>query len=282
VWDFSDETEDVSEYLKKRFRKEKLKASEKKLRASLDLQDSSMGKADKLSSKTVDEQYFVFENYFGKIVQLPNYKQIEKRDMEKPVRRESLSISPRLAKIMINLSEVKEGEFLLDSFCGIGVILIEALNQEIKVVGVDRDEKAIKGCVENLKWFKFFDKNFNLINEDSSKVDLGEFSGRISGMASEPDFGEILRKIPTEKKAKEMIERYDKIMTGVLKNIKKYFPEKSRFVFTSPYIRIGKKRIGCDFKILGEKTGLKNVDGFPIPEFRENQVVGRQIVVFEK
>ena len=47
-------------------------------------------------------------------------------------------------------------------------------------------------------------------------------------------------------------------------------------------IRIDKKRIGVDLKKLADKTGLKVVEGFPIPEFRENQVVGRHIVVFSK
>jgi tRNA G10 N-methylase Trm11 len=248
----------------------------------MELQDFGGEKGQHLSSKTVDEQYFVFGNYFGKIVQFSDYKEIEKRDMEKPVRRESLSISPRLAKIMINLSEVKDNEFLLDSFCGIGVILIESLNQEIKVIGCDKDLDAIKGAKENFKHFGFFEEDYKLINEDSSRVNLSEFKGMISGMVSEPDFGEILKKIPTNEKAKEMVERYEVIMANVLNNIKKYVSEKGRIVFTSPYIRVmSKKRIGVDFEAFSEKVGLKMVEGFPIDEFRSGQIVGRQIVVFE-
>lgn len=282
LWNFSSQNiaEDVSEYLKKRFRKEKLKASEKKLRKDLNLQNFEEDKGQHLSSKTVDEQYFIFDNLFGKIVQFSNYKKISERDMKKPVRRESLSISPRLAKIMINLSEVKENEkeVLLDPFCGIGVVLSEALLQGLKVVGVDKDKKAVENCKENLKWFKFSEENYELINDDSSEVDLKKFD--ISRMASEPDFGETLKKIPTQEKAKEMTKRYEKIMISVLKNLKKFV--KGKFVFTAPYIRIvSKKRIGCDFENISEKTGLKLLEGFPIPEFREGQIVGRDVVVFE-
>lgn len=275
LWDFSDESENISEYLKKRFKKEKLKASEKKLRLEMDLQDSE--KAQNLSSKLVQEQYFVFENYFGKIIEYYDYEKVEKRDMQKPVRRESLSISPRLAKIMINLSGVKENEILLDCFCGVGVVLSEALNQNIKVVGVDKDKDAIKGALENLKWFGFSEENYKLLNEDSSRVNLSKF--KISGMASEPDFGETLKKIPDEKKAEEMIKRFENLMTKILINIRKYVDGK--IVFTSPYIRIGKKRLGADLEILAEKVDMKISDGFPIPEFRENHIVGRQIVVLE-
>jgi tRNA G10 N-methylase Trm11 len=275
LWDYSDSTDEVSQYLKKRFRSEKLKASEKKLRMDLSSQDSE--KMQILTSKSVDEEYFVFDDLFGKIVQRCDYKKIEERDMKKPVRRESLSISPRLAKIMINLSEVKEGEKLLDAFCGIGVILSEALNQGIKVIGIDKDEKAIKGCRENLKWFGFNSKDFELIKGDSSnaRFNFAEV------MVSEPDFGETLKKLPSEDRAKEMIRRYNSIMIGVLNNVKKHIG--GRIVFTSPYIKIiSKKRVGCNLKELAEKSGLKIVEGFPIPEFRENQVVGRQIVVFSK
>ena len=98
----------ISVYLKKRFKAEKLKATEKRLTGKMQTQES--GNLNIVSSKLINEQYFVFENYFGRIIQKCDYKAIEKRDMQKPVRRHELSISPRLAKIMINLSQIKENE----------------------------------------------------------------------------------------------------------------------------------------------------------------------------
>lgn len=279
IWDFSPEhIDEVSDYLKKRFRKEKLKTTEKKLTGKMGLQEG--GKSYILSSNLVSEEYFVFDGYFGRIIEKCDYDEIEKRDMEKPVRRESLSISPRLAKIMINLAKVRDEEKLVDAFCGIGVILQEALLQDIRVIGIDSDAKAIKGSEKNMKWFKFPKKNFELINSDSSKVKLKD---KPEVMVSEPDFGDTLRKMPTKQQAESMIKRYEKIMISVLRNMKKYVQK--RFVFTSPYIKTalkGKDRIGADFKTLEKKTGLKLVKGFPISEFRENQIVGRQIVVFER
>jgi len=278
IWDFSDNTDDVSDYLKKRFRKEKLKASEKKFREDLDLQDSS-DKGKKLSSK-VEEEYFVFDDYFGKITERCDYKKIEERDMKKPVRRESLSISPRLAKIMINLSEIKDNEVLLDAFCGIGVVLTEALSLEegIKVMGIDMDKKAIEGCRENLKWFKFNPESYKLINNDSSKVKINSYNV----LVSEPDFGETLKKIPTVENAGRMIKDFENLMIKVLNNVKKYMDGNGKFVFTSPYIRTDKKRMGTDFGKISAETGLKVSAGFPVKEFRENQVVGREIIVFER
>lgn len=274
IWNFSDKTEEISEYLKKRFRKEKLKTVEKKLTGRMSLQEG--GKREILSSNLIDEEYFVFENSFGKIIQRTNPKKIEERDIGKPVRREELSISPRLAKIMINLSEIKENERLVDAFCGIGVILIEALTQNLSVIGIDKNNEAIVSAKANMQWFDFPVKKYQLINNDSAKVRIS----KVDVFVSEPAFGRLLKKTPNEKEAKIMIENFEKLMISVLMNMKKYV--EGRFVFSSPLIKLDKKRIGCNFEKISNLTGLKLVEGFPIAEFREGQIVGREIVVMKK
>ncbi|MEM4330781.1 MAG: hypothetical protein QW273_02110, partial [Candidatus Pacearchaeota archaeon] len=108
-----------------KFKREQKKARIKKIGRKLRHQT---GKISFLPKSDFD--IFAFENkkiFFGLVEQTYESKEDEKRDMEKPVRRESLAISPRLAKILINLSGIKKGETLLDPFCGIGVILQEAL-----------------------------------------------------------------------------------------------------------------------------------------------------------
>ncbi len=274
IWDFSENTDDISQYLKKRFRSEKFKATEKKLSGSIKDQNENIIR--KFSSNLIDEEYFVFEDFFGRIVQRCNYKEIERRDMQKPVRREDLSISPRLAKIMINLSEVKEGETLLDPFCGIGVILIESLESGIKTVGIDKDGKAIDGASKNLKWFKFSKDNYKLNNNDSSKIQVKP----ADVLVSEPDFGKTLKKVPEKKNAELMIKQFEKLMIEVLNNLKGSIVGK--FVFTTPCIRIGKKRIGCNFESICTETKLRLEEEFPVEEFRKNQIVGRHIVVLKK
>ncbi len=273
VWDFSDETEHVSEYLKRRFHSERLKTTEKKFTGFVRGQDEDFRKP---SSNLITEGYFVFDNFFGRIIQRCNYKEIERRDMQKPVRREDLSISPRLAKIMINLSEVSENGILLDAFCGIGSILIEAVNMDIKSIGIDKDKEAIEGARKNLEWFKIPKEKYKLINNDSSRTVVGS----VDVLVSEPDFGETLKKNPGKKDAENMIKKFENLMIDVLKNMKKSV--NGKFVFTCPFIDVGRERIGCDIVRISEKTGLKVEDGFPVKEFREGQVVGREIVVLKR
>ena len=274
IFDFKGKNfERISFYLKNRFRKEELKATEKNLTGRINLQSGK--KVSNVSSSLIDEQYFVFENNFGKIIEETDYEKIEKRDMGKPVRRSELSISPRLAKILINLSQVKEEEVLLDPFCGIGTILQEALLQGIKVIGVDKDRKAIDCSELNLKWFNFDKNNYKLISGDSSIITIP----KVSGIATEPDFGELQRRMPSEEKAKEIIRNYESLMVKVLRNLKKNV--KGRIVFTAPLIQTEKKKISCNFDSIRLQAGLRIVRGFPINEFRENSIVGRTIVVME-
>jgi len=291
VFDFNGkDSERILFYLKNRFRKEGLKATEKKLTGRISLQSGE--KVSKVSSNLIDEQYFLFEKSFGRIIEETDYEKIEKRDMGKPVRRSELSISPRLAKILINLSKVKQGEILLDPFCGIGTILQEALLQNVKVIGVDKDRKAIDCSELNLKWFNFNKENYTLINGDSSIIKILE----VDGIATEPDLGELQKRMPSEEKAKEITKNFEKLMSNVLKNLKKYVRQKAeplansslksqvkgRIVFTAPLIQTENKRIPCNFDSIRLRAGLRIVKGFPINEFRENSIVGRTIVVMEK
>ncbi len=279
LWDFSDRTADISNYLKRRFKSEKLKATEKKLTGSIKLQTGKQ--VQNISSSLIDEEYFLFNDskinnqYFGKIIQNCDYEKIEKRDMHKPVRREALSISPRLAKIMINLSQVKSEGILVDPFCGIGVVLQEALIHGVKVIGIDKDAQAISGAEMNLKWMGFSKKNYQLINGDSRIVSINQSDV----IVTEPDLGELLTKIPTKEKAERMIREFEKLMVEVLNNLKNKIS--GRIVFTAPLIKIEKRRVSCSIDNILNKTGLKLVKGFPIPEFREEQIVGRNIFVLE-
>ncbi len=262
----------ISDYLKKHFRNEKLKATMKQLGGRVKMQDGKQ--FPKVSSKLINEQYFLFENNFGRIIEVCDYDSIEKRDMGKPIRRNELSISPRLAKIMINLSGVKKGKILLDPFCGIGVILQEALLQEIEVLGIDKDKEAINSARLNLNWFKFLKKDYNLINSDSSRVKISQ----VDVIVTEPNLGELQKRVVSPEKAGQTIKQFEKLMIKVLNNLKKSVS--GRIVFTSPFILTRKKRVACNFEKIISNTGLKLVAG-PIADFRDDSIVGRNIIVLK-
>ncbi|MDO8623367.1 MAG: DNA methyltransferase [archaeon] len=288
LWNFSDEDSisEISIYLKKRFKSEKLKASEKTFRGLIKLQN--MDFAENIPSKnSIKEEYFLFsdsdnknDNFFGIVNQRCDYDQIEERDMKKPVRRQELAISPRLAKIIINLSQANENEILLDPFCGIGVILEEALLQNKKVIGIDKDKEAIGGAKKNLEWFKFKKTDYQLIVGDSRNI----IPERANVIVTEPSLGKTLRKAAKKEEAEKIMNDFENLMISVLNNLKSKISGK--IVFTSPLIKTTQGRIPCNFENILKNTGLKlgkiKDINFPIPEFREDQIVGRNIVVLDK
>jgi len=276
VWNFSpEEYESTLKYLKKRFKSEKLKATLKHLTGTIKMQGKENFYTP--SSKLISEEYFIFgkkEIFFGKVIRKYDSESLEKRDMNKPVRRESLAISPRLAKIMINLSLIKKNETLLDPFCGIGTVLTEGLIQGIKVIGIDKDKNAINGSRQNLSWLGFSKEKYKLICGDSTKEKI-DF---INSIATEPDLGETLKKMPTEKEAKKQIKKFENLIIKVIKNFKE--KNSGRVVFTTPYIKVFKKRHKVDISRILNETGYKMI--YEIPEYRKNQIVGRMIYVLER
>ena len=67
------------------------------------------------------------ESIVGTTIAIHNPFEFQKRDLDKPVKRKIFGVSPRIAKIMINLSKCKPGKTFLDPFCGVGTFLQEAL-----------------------------------------------------------------------------------------------------------------------------------------------------------
>ena len=74
------------------------------------------------------------------------------------------AINQILAHAMINLSQVNDNSIILDPFCGTGTIIIEAFFLKLRAIGIDINEKMIKGTLKNLKFFKT--KKIDLIQGD--------------------------------------------------------------------------------------------------------------------
>lgn len=228
--------------------------------------------------------WFYIGKNFGIIEQVYSSKEDEKRDMKKPVRRSQLAISPRLARILVNLSQVKQQKILVDCFCGIGVILQEALLLGINCIGVDIDKKAIFNCQRNLKWLaeNYQSKaGYKLLAGDSRKIRLE----RVNGIACEPELGRLLKKIPGKEEAGIIIKRFNGLIISALNNLKYALKYGGKIVFTSPLIKTIDGNLGIDIDYICKKTGLKMHKlkdiNFPITETRESKIVGREIWVLE-
>ncbi len=287
-----EEYEDIfSQKFKSERRKAFLRHSKKKI-----FRGPSFGKGknrnkgsneDSFTLSNAEVQFFICQEgegnnkmiYFGIANQDYSYKEVKKRDMQKPVRRESLAISPRLSKIIINLSQAKQGELLLDPFCGVGCILQEALIKNINVVGIDKDATAIMNIKKNLKWLEKeynIEATYSLIHDNVLNTPKKSYSA----IVTEPALGELIRKNLNQNAAKEYTKSFEKKIIPILRKLKSLKNSNARIVITFP--RLEKSQV--DITKICRETGLRilNVGDikFPVKESKNREFVSREINIF--
>ncbi|MGC9308747.1 MAG: methyltransferase domain-containing protein, partial [Thermoplasmatota archaeon] len=91
-----------------------------------------------------------------------------------------ISLHPRIARALVNLSGITPGETLLDPFCGTGGILIEAGLIGARVIGVDVKKKTIMGCQKNLEHYGITD--YDLHHADATTLTLDEVDAIVTDL----------------------------------------------------------------------------------------------------
>ena len=94
------------------------------------------------------------------------------------------SMSPKLARCMVNLSKVKENELLLDPFCGTGGILIEGGFVGAKLAGSDVNWKMKNGTATNLDYCGF--TNYRTFHLDVRELNMYEL---VDAVVTDPPYG---------------------------------------------------------------------------------------------
>jgi len=131
----------------------------------------------------------------GKTLAVQPFEQLSQRDYGRPQRDDhSGLLPPKLAQIMLNLSQTIPDEQILDPFCGSGTILQEALWQgRQQIIGSDISTKAVADSKKNLAWLqsqyglslnevKFFQSS---VKELTRTIKLES----IAAIVTEPDLG---------------------------------------------------------------------------------------------
>jgi tRNA (guanine10-N2)-dimethyltransferase len=133
-----------------------------------------------------------------------------------------ISLHPRFARALVNLSRVRKGGRLLDPFCGTGGITIEAALIGAKVIGSDISQEMVDGCKENMA-------HFRATWEAMKRVDIGSISevfGKVDAIVTDPPYG---RSATTNKEPPlDLHERALNSMADALKeggNLAVVFPE---------------------------------------------------------
>jgi tRNA (guanine10-N2)-dimethyltransferase len=86
-----------------------------------------------------------------------------------------ITLHPKIARALVNLSRVTTHETLLDPFCGTGGILLEAGLLGVQVIGSDIEQKMIDGCRKNLDYYHLY--NYTLY-----RVDIGDIQKHVQSV----------------------------------------------------------------------------------------------------
>ncbi|HLC50275.1 MAG TPA: DNA methyltransferase [Candidatus Nanoarchaeia archaeon] len=163
------------------------------------------------------------------------------------------SLHPKVARALVNLSEIKEKEILFDPFCGTGGFFIEAGLMNIKSIGYDISKMMAEGCIANLEHYK--NKIYKIKIKDAADITdkfdclVTDLPYGLNSNAVSHDDKKPLKSHRINKKIqkKDFVKDLEKFYLYFLKNLRKKLKKKSVIVFPS-YV---------DYKKLLKKTGFK-------------------------
>lgn len=100
-----------------------------------------------------------------------------------------ISLHPKYARALINLTGAKRGDTVLDPFCGTGGLVIEAAEMGMKAIASDFDEDMVIGCMENMDFY-------GLKLEDHEVIDIRDIPDRFNDIdivVTDPPYGRSTR-----------------------------------------------------------------------------------------
>jgi len=184
-------------------------------------------------------------------------KEFIKRGGEGKVFTHPAEMTPKLARCMVNLTQAKTGDIVLDPFCGTGSFLLEASLIGCRVLGFDVLRSMIRGSSRNLA---FFDVNpEGLIVADIRSPPLR--CRMVDCIVTDPPYGTSTTTLGVERR--EVFKKFLSVAAKLVKN-------GGRICFAAPKT--------VDAKEIGERLGFKYVESHFIYIHRS---LTREIVVFQ-
>lgn len=213
------------------------------------------------------------------------------KDYERPgFDSKSGMIPPKLAKIMINLAQIKKDSNLLDPFCGSGTILVEAASMGYKnLIGSDISKKAVEDTKKNLEWiisnYQLPSAKFKIYNCDAEKLYTKIKNCKIDSIISEPYMGKPLHGNEGENFLKKQINELKKLYINSFASFHKILGKNGVVIFIIPsYLhKHNWIEIDCieDIKKIGFETMPFEKEN-SLKYWRTKQHLARNIWKFEK
>lgn len=223
------------------------------------------------------------------------FDEFSNRDYGRPARDiRSGMLPPKIARVMINLSQTDKNGAILDPFCGSGTILQEAilLGYE-QVKGSDISQKAIEDASDNLQWLsrssaKVLSCLPSLTVADARHLSQKFESESIDAIVTEPYLGPPDLGSESPQKIKEIIDELSGLYLDSFREFSKILKPGGRIVIIFPVIKGQKLHILDQIKRSGFMPDCRfsNLyDDLERQSFlygRPDQTVKREIFAFKR
>ncbi len=236
-----------------------------------------------LVKKGADLNIFEQQIYLTQAIQ--PFEEFGERDFGRPGRDDlSGMLPPKLAMIMINLSETPKDRILLDAFCGSGTIITEAVLLGYKnLIASDISEKAIVDTQKNIDWTKTATP-IKVFQADARNLTTFLEEKSIDTIVSEPFLGKPMKGNETMEQLTKQTEELKAVYLGAFAEFKKILKKDGIVIFLIPRFRFKNQWITIDCQKEIENLGFNTV---PLAEkypnllyWRSTQHVGREIWKF--
>jgi len=224
----------------------------------------------------------------GQTLAVQPFEEFGARDFTRPSRDQvSGMLPPKLARIMINLAQVKEDVHILDPFCGSGTILQEALILGYQnLIGTDKSEKAINDTKENLTWlvgkYHLNTNNVQLFNVPFEQLDKKIKPNSIEAIITEPYLGPALKGTEDLKQITLIMNELKSLYLSAFTMFYNILKKPGKIVIILPIYKV--KNIEKSLEIIQEikEIGFKVLNKEHLLYFRPNQFIKREILILEK
>ncbi len=217
-------------------------------------------KGAKVNLKSPQKTFFgiVTENrfIFGlKVAEIPTKPLFERSPQKRPFFHPSAML-PKLARCMVNLAQPRNGDLILDPFCGTASMLIEAGLMGYRVVGLDVQSSMVRGSLRNFLHLGV--KAEGMVVADAEHLPMS----RIDCVVTDPPYG---------RSATTLGRTTRSIVESFLSNVGKVLPKGRRICIAAPK--------SVEISGMAKGLGFKHVESHLVYVHRS---LTREIAVLEK
>ncbi len=222
-------------------------------------------------------------------VWVPDSASMRERGTQRPSPRSEISMSPRLARVLLNLSGVHNGQTVLDPFCGSGTILAEALTRSVRCLGLDAKTNRVREARENLGWLSGTtgDRGYDIRVGDARDLPRMLRRSKVDGIVSEPFLLPRMRARPGRSVAEGLIGEASEVYGDSLASMTEVLKPGGRIVLVVP-VMLTTDGEELSMRLEGRRLGLKLFQPGPVgfeypvrPSFESTRWIRRAIYVFE-